>query len=216
MQVVDLKVGQLGTNCYLLEDHGEVGIIDPGDDGDFIIRKIEDLGAKPVWIIATHGHFDHVLAVSELALAYQIPLYMNLNDLSLLKRASKTAKYFLGIPTDPILVDPLDLTSKTKIKVGKEKIEVIETPGHTMGSVCLYIKKKKVLFSGDTIFADGIVGRTDLECSSIDELGKSLPKLLKLDKKTVVYPGHGRQTIIEEFGKQFPGLPDLSHKKTRT
>lgn len=216
MQVIDLKVGQLGTNCYLLEDHGEIGIIDPGDDADFIIRRITDIGAKPIWIVATHGHFDHVLAVSELALTYKIPFYLNLEDLSLLKRAAKTAKYFLGIPSDPVLVEPLDLVSKTKIELGKEKITVIETPGHTMGSVCLYIKGAKILLSGDTIFADGVVGRTDLECSSIGELGKSIPHLLKLPKDTEVYPGHGRQTTIERFKKEFPGLPDFSHKKTRT
>lgn len=216
MQIITLTVGQLGTNCYLVESDGEVGIIDPGDDGDFIIRKIEDLKVKPVWVVATHGHFDHVLAVTEVALAYQIPFYINNKDESLLKRAADTSEYFLGIPADPVLVKSKRLDSKTVLKLGKEKIEIIETPGHTLGSVCLYFKKEGALFSGDTIFTGGAVGRTDLKCSSIDQLARSLPKILKLPENTVVYSGHGRETTIGRFNKQFPGLPDFSHKKTRT
>lgn len=196
MKIITLPVGQMGTNCYLIEDNGEVGVVDPGDSGDFIIRKIQDMEAKPVWVAATHGHFDHVLAVSELALTLKIPFYLNSKDKFLLEKAKETAEYFLGIPTDPILVEPQDFPSSS-LDVGNVDFTVIETPGHTPGSVCLYSKKEKVLFCGDLIFAGGGVGRTDFKYCSEKDLNDSVKKILKLPEETIVYSGHGEATTIK-------------------
>ena len=195
MEIESLRVGQLETNCYLVfcPKTKEAVIIDPGDAGDFISQKILDLKLKPKLILATHGHFDHILAVTELKLAFNIPFLMHKDDLFLLKRVKRTAEYFLGYPADlPPVVDRY-LTEGESIMFGKEKLKVIETPGHTPGGVSLFAKG--VLFSGDTLFCQG-VGRTDFSYCSYKDLMKSLQKLFKLPGKTVVYPGHGSETNL--------------------
>lgn len=197
MRVEKLVVGQLGTNCYLVWDEksGKTIIIDPGDAADFIIRKTQDLKLFPILIIATHGHFDHVLAVTELKLAFKIPLLMHRADLFLLKRAPGTAKFFMGFEVDPSL--PVDRFVKEGdiIWFGNEKLKILETPGHTPGGISLV--GKGILFSGDTIFADGF-GRTDFNYGSKKDLEKSIKKLFKLPGDTLVYPGHGEETTIGE------------------
>ena len=201
MKIITLPVGQMGTNCYLIESDGEVGIIDPGDDGDYIIRKIQDLEAKPVWVASTHGHFDHVLAVSELCLSLNIPFYLNPQDDFLLKKAKNNAEYFLGTSVDPILIKSLPLSSAKKLKVGKVEFKIIETPGHTPGSICLYCKKEKVIFDGDLIFEGGMVGRTDFEYCSKGNLKKSIKKIFKLPEETIIYPGHGEESTLGKTKK---------------
>lgn len=200
MKVERLIVGQLQTNCYLVWPHSakalrgkDAIIIDPGDDADFIIRKIQDFGLKPALIVATHGHFDHALAIIELRLAFKIPFLIHQADLFLLRRLQETTRYFTGTETDPILPPDKFVKEGDLIKFGKEKLKVIETPGHTPGSICLY--QKGILFSGDTLFAQGI-GRTDFSYASLKKLKNSLKKLFQLPKKTVVYPGHGSKTRL--------------------
>lgn len=203
MKITTLSVGQVRTNCYIVTDNGEVGIIDPGDDGDYIIRKITDLGAKPVWILSTHGHFDHLLAVSELALTYKIPFYLHPKDNFLLARAKESAEHFLKISVDPILVEPVPATGKTQLLVGKSMFQVIETPGHSPGGICLYNKSKKVIFTGDLLFGRGLVGRTDFKYCSKKNLEKSLTKIFKLPKDTLVYPGHGEEAVLGKTKKDY-------------
>jgi len=215
MEIESLRVGQLETNCYLVfcPKTKEAVIIDPGDAGDFISQKILDLKLKPKLILATHGHFDHILAVTELKLAFNIPFLMHKDDLFLLKRVKRTAEYFLGYPVDlPPAVDQY-LTKREVVTFGEEKLKVIETPGHTPGGICLYSSTSHlrggvapaahlggegnggILFSGDTLFCQG-VGRTDFSYCSYKDLMKSLQKLFKLPGKTVVYPGHGSETNL--------------------
>jgi len=238
MEIERLVVGRLQTNCYLAScpKTNETVIIDPGDDGDFIAQRIHDLGLKPKLILATHGHFDHVLAVMELNLAFKIPFLIHEDDLFLLKRLRKTAEYFLGYDAYPEgILEPLAdrfLKDGDVITFGKEKLTVVETPGHTPGSICFrglagvsadsstrpgkpfgfkgsqpeglknqrdgkikFSAKIPILFSGDTLFCQG-VGRTDFSYGSQEKLDKSIKKLLKLPKKTLVYPGHGPETNI--------------------
>lgn len=204
MKINTLEVGSLKTNCYLVSSGNEVGIIDPGDDADLMIRTIQSSGEKPVWIALTHGHFDHVLAVSELCLAFNIPVYVNPKDKFLLERAKESAEHFLGVYADPVLVKPIDLKAGMKLKVREEYLEVIETPGHTPGGISLYSSKNKALFCGDLIFDRGTVGRTDFKYASATELEKSIKKVMKLPEDTVIYPGHSTTTTVS------------SHKKTRT
>jgi len=198
MKIERLVVGQLKTNCYLAycSETQEAVIIDPGDDADFIIRKIQDLQLKPKFIIATHGHFDHVLAITELKLIFKIAFLMNKKDLFLIKRADKTAQYFTGA-VDVLAIPPdKNLIEGEKIVFGRQKLKVIETPGHTPGSISLYaFGKPGILFSGDTLFAQGL-GRTDFAYASSTEIEKSLKKLLALPSKTRVFPGHGPETTI--------------------
>lgn len=195
MKIERLVVGQLATNCYIAwdEESLEAVIIDPGDDGDYISRRIQDFGLFPKFILATHGHFDHVLAVAELMLAFKIPFLMHQADLFLFKRASQTAKFFIGVQADPYLPVDKFIKEGDVIKFGKENLKVIETPGHTPGGVAFY--SDGILFSGDTIFVEG-VGRTDFSYASPKKLKNSLKKLFQLSDKTVIYPGHGPTTTI--------------------
>ena len=187
-----LQVGQLKTNCYLFAG----AIIDPGDDFDYIYQTILDLDFQPKTIIATHGHFDHLLAVNELKSAFNIPFYLPKKDEVMLAWYRKSCKYYLGF--DPGLPPQVDkfLTLQGPSLHGTE---VIPTPGHTPGGICLYSQKDNVLFSGDTIFAGGAVGRTDFPYCNRQDLEKSIKNLLKLPDETIVYPGHGEETTIGGF-----------------
>lgn len=210
MKIETLILGQLATNCYLVYDEKtrETAIIDPADEGDFIIQKILDLKLKPKLILATHGHFDHLLGVTELKLAFNIPFFLHQADLFLLKRMEKTAKYFTGLKVDPQPEVDKFLKEKDHLFLDGESLEVIETPGHTPGGVSLY--KKDVLFSGDTLFRGG-VGRTDFSYASFSDLKKSIrEKLFKLPSETGVYPGHGPKTTLH-FSKVFLPIMGSDH-----
>ena len=198
MEVQRIIVGQLQTNCYLVFNPKtkDTLIIDPGDDGDYIIRKIEDLELKPKMILITHGHFDHVLAVTELKLAFGIPFLMHKADLFILRRVQETTRYFTGSQTDTPLMPDKFIKKNEMIIFGNEKLKVIGTPGHTPGGVSFY--GKKILFSGDTLFADG-VGRTDFSYGSAKDLKESLKKLFQLPRQTKVYPGHGNSFKLKDY-----------------
>lgn len=197
LKIHRLPVGQLQTNCYLVIDSGKVLIIDPGDDADYIQRIISDLEVKPTQIIATHGHYDHILAAGELKLAYNIPYLMHKQDVFLLKRMKNSARHFSGISAGPTPKVDKYLDQGDDLKIGNCKLKIIYTPGHTPGSVSLYSKKDKVLFVGDVIFAGGGIGRTDFAYSSLSDLKKSIKRLIKLPASTVFYPGHGEETSIK-------------------
>ena len=196
--VKKLVVGQLQTNCYLVfdEKNSEAIIIDPGDGADYIIRILNDLDVKPTKIVATHGHFDHILAVNELKLAYKIPFLMSKKDEVLLKWMRKSCKFFTGF--DPGPPPKVDKYLNKLLEVGDLKFEIIETPGHSPGSISLYSNKLGVVFVGDVIFAGGGVGRTDFKYANRKDLEKSIKKLFKLPKNTIVYSGHGAETTIGE------------------
>ena len=199
MEIEKLVVGQLQTNCYLAWDKEtrEGIIIDPGDDAEYILNRIKDLEVKPKMILATHGHFDHILAVLELKLAFKIPFLLHRKDLFLAKKAVSSAKFFTGDREAlPPLVDKF-IKEGEKISFGKnEKLKVIETPGHSPGGVAFL--NRGVVFSGDTLFKQG-VGRTDFSyCSQADLIDSIENKLFKLSDETIVYPGHGEETTIGE------------------
>lgn len=203
MKIERLIVGQLQTNCYLVWDEKtfKTVIIDPGDDGDYIIRRIQDFNLKPKLIIATHGHVDHVLAITELKLAFSIPFWMHKADVFLVKRTRASAKYWFGAEADrPPKVDQF-IQEGDLIKFGKEKLKVLEIPGHSPGGVAFL--GRGVVFAGDTLFYQS-VGRTDFSYASEIELMNSIKnKLFRLLDETVVYPGHGEETTIEEEKKNF-------------
>lgn len=203
MKIEKLVVGQLATNCYLVWDEktNEVIIIDPGDDGDYIIRRIQDFNLKPKLILATHGHVDHTLAVTELKLALRIPFGLNKADLFLVKRIRASAKYWFGVEADPPPEVDKFIKEGDLIKFGQEKLRMIETPGHSPGGVAFF--GGGVVFDGDTLFYQG-VGRTDFSYASEAKLMDSIKnKLFKLPDETVVYPGHGEETTIGEEKENF-------------
>ncbi|KPJ70398.1 hypothetical protein AMJ51_02040 [Microgenomates bacterium DG_75] len=198
MKIERLVVGQLQTNCYLVwdEESRQAIIIDPGDDGDYIIRKVLDLQLGPKAIVATHGHVDHILAVTELKLAFRRPFWIHQGDLFLVRRMQASAKHWFGIEVDPPPEIDKFIKEGELIKFGKEQLKVMETPGHSPGGVSLY--GGGVLFSGDTLFCRG-VGRYDFSYASREDLFASIKnKLFKLPDETRVYPGHGPETTIGE------------------
>lgn len=199
-KIITLVVGQMQENCYLVFDSETLKtiIIDPGDDADYIERIIADNRLVPQLIIATHGHFDHIMAVTELKLAYNIPFKIHKNDEFLVKNMQNSAKHFLGVVADPPPIIDAFLNPKSGIKIGSIKLEIIETPGHTPGSCCFYSKKENILFTGDLLFAVGGVGRTDFSYSETKLLEESLKKIFKLPSETTIYPGHGGSSTLKE------------------
>lgn len=201
LKVVTLPLGLLDTNCYLVIDKqtSKAVIIDPSDEGDFIISQCQRENVVPNLILATHGHFDHILAATELKLAYKIPFFVNSQDNFLLKDMQKSAKHFLGreIVDPPPEIDG-NLSEGDKIKIGKTHLKVLATPGHTPGSICLYAKEDNLVFVGDLIFAGGGLGRTDFSYSSHQDLTQSIAKIFKLPLKSTIYPGHGPSSTLKE------------------
>lgn len=186
-----LVLGELATNCYLLwDDESKEGVvIDPADDGIGISEVIESKKIKLKYILATHGHFDHLLGGLELKLIYQVPFGCSSRDEFLLKRQKETAKFFLGreIEVPNFFTIDIDLDRIDNLKIGKLLVKVIKTPGHTPGGVSFLVED--LLFTGDTLLADG-AGRTDLSYSSARDIRGSLTKLEKYPDVTIL-PGHG-------------------------
>jgi len=183
MVIERLIVGSLQTNCYLLgcKDTKKIVIIDPGSEGSKIISKIKELNLIPQFILLTHGHEDHIGAVNKLKKLYQIPIYIHKNDNEMLLHNN--------ITTDTFLKD------KDIIELGNLKLEIIHLPGHTAGSIG--VKCQDIVFSGDTLFKNGI-GRTDLPGGSyIDIMNSIKNKLLILPNSIIIFPGHGEKTTIE-------------------
>lgn len=192
MQIKTLTVGEMATNCYLFyhEHNNRTAIIDPGEDADFITDQIQSLKLTPQFIILTHGHFDHCLASLELSLNYNIPVLLNPLDNFLYQKASQSANYFTHqkyFKTPPS--QPIDKT------LTDSYFQIIPTPGHTPGSVCLY--HPPYLFTGDTLFSDS-VGRTDLSYSQPLKLQDSLEEIKKLPPQTIILPGHGSSAYLSD------------------
>jgi hydroxyacylglutathione hydrolase len=196
LTIKKLVVGQMGTNCYLVIDQKscEALIIDPGDDAEYISGEISKLDVHPTYIIATHGHFDHIMAACALQLAYNIPFLIHESDAFLLQNMQSSAKHFLSLSTvDP----PPKITKFLQNGDTIANLTVLYTPGHTPGGICLYAKKERTLITGDTIFEAGGVGRTDFSYSNHTQLTTSIAMILSLPPKTILLPGHGNQTIVQ-------------------
>ena len=189
-----LVVGQLQTNCYILQSQTEAIIIDPGAEPERIMRLITDTGLTPSRIIATHSHFDHVLGVDKLKRSFEIPFQIHKDDLPILESMQARVRQFMGIDVPPPPRVDGYLQDGDIIKFGTENIRVIHTPGHSPGSISL--RGGAYVFTGDALFNHSI-GRTDLPGGDLEILVNSIRKrLFTLDDETVVYPGHGPETSI--------------------
>lgn len=196
LEVKHLVVGPVATNCYLAEniETKEALIVDPGDCADRIISRLQQDGVKPVAILLTHGHFDHAMAAKELAEHYQIQIYAHEEE----KRTLTTPRINLSGMLGYEVAFYADRFVKNGdiLKLAGFEIQVLHTPGHTVGGVCYYLEKEKVLFSGDTLFCQS-VGRTDFPEGSASTLIRSIKeKLMPLPDDTVVYTGHEDMTKI--------------------
>jgi glyoxylase-like metal-dependent hydrolase (beta-lactamase superfamily II) len=202
-----LPVGRLQCNCSIIADENthEAMVIDPGDDIGDIQAILQKHGVRVKQIVITHAHIDHVGGAMKLRAATGAPILLNQKDHALLKMLDMQAAW-LGMSTpDEVEVDRT-ITDADKVEAGALVANVMHTPGHTEGSICLYFPAEQKLIAGDTLFA-GSIGRTDLPGGSFDKIIRSLhQKVLSLPDETIVVPGHGPLTTIGDERETNPFL----------
>jgi len=203
-------VGPLACNCTLLGDPeaGEAIVIDPGDEVGRIHRRLVELGLKLKQIIVTHAHIDHVGGALRLKQLTGAPILLNENDLPLLNMMAQQAAW-VGIAPPETAPPDANLANGQLVGLERYPAEVIHTPGHTQGSVCLHFVPLKLLVAGDTLFA-GSIGRTDLPGGDYDQIIDSIQsRLLALPDETRVLTGHGPATTIGVERRSNPFLSGL-------
>jgi glyoxylase-like metal-dependent hydrolase (beta-lactamase superfamily II) len=197
MILESFPVGPLQANCTILGDEvsGEAIVIDPGDEADRIAHRLNELGLKVNEILLTHAHIDHVSGALPLKRITGAPILLNENDLPLL-RTMATQAAWLGIETPETAPPDGSLADGLRVGLDRYPAEVLHTPGHSQGSVCLYFAPLKLLVAGDTLFA-GSIGRTDLPGGNGEQIIHSIQtRLLTLPDETRVLTGHGPETTI--------------------
>lgn len=194
-----LPVGVLQCNCSIVGDEQshEAMVIDPGDQIEEILAILRQANLSLKYIVVTHAHIDHIGGAMKLKAATGAPILLNQNDLALMKMLDVQATWVGMRPPGQVQVDE-SVADGQSLKIGNINSTVIETPGHTEGSICIFFPQEKKLIAGDTLFA-GSIGRTDLPGGSFDKIMRSLrTRLLALPDDTEVVPGHGPLTSIGE------------------
>jgi glyoxylase-like metal-dependent hydrolase (beta-lactamase superfamily II) len=206
-RVDTIVVGSFEVNCYLVVDESsrEMVIIDPGDEAAALARHLNAVGHKPVAILLTHGHVDHIGGVTELRKRYGIPLVAGEDEKQYLSDPMVNLSGQTGMP---ISLEPAERWVKDEavLSFGSLSFRVLKTPGHTSGGVCFLEESQGWLFCGDTIF-QGSIGRTDFPGSSFNDLMKSIQsKILTLPDSIVCFPGHGPTTTVGAERRSNPFL----------
>jgi hydroxyacylglutathione hydrolase len=202
-----LPVGPLQCNCSIIGDETtrDAMVIDPGDDIADVLAIVQKHNLQVRQIVITHAHIDHVGGAMKLRQATGAPILMNQNDYALVKMLDVQAAWLGMAPPGQVEIDG-SVGDADKVEAGPLVANVIHTPGHTEGSVCLYFPAQRKLIAGDTLFA-GSIGRTDLPGGSFDKIIRSLhEKVLALPDETVVVPGHGPLTTIGDERESNPFL----------
>lgn len=207
MIVESITTGSFYENVWIVGDEvsRDAIIIDPGDEADLIIAKIEELELVPIIILATHAHPDHIGAAAEIQKRYNIPFAIHAEEKSILDYFLPIAQ-LLGFGNIELPKISYYFVDGQILEENNFNIKVIHTSGHTPGSVCFLMGK--YLFAGDTIF-NGSVGRVDIPGGSWNELEKSLKKISELPEDTVLYPGHGQSTTLKKELSNNPYLKNL-------
>ena len=194
MEISVLRLGQIGTNCYIFRREGgyKCGVVDPGDQGEQVARWLVDKGLEAETVFLTHGHFDHMLGLPGLSEEWRdLPVYCHRADWG---QGDATGMFGQPVPTVRSFGDITPYQEGDVVEMDGIKIEVLETPGHTPGSVTL--RAEDVLFTGDTLFA-GSMGRTDFEGGDGEAMAASLRRLARLEGDYQVLPGHEGRTTLE-------------------
>jgi hydroxyacylglutathione hydrolase len=202
-----LPVGPLQCNCSILGDETsrEAIVVDPGDDIPRILALLSKHHLTVKQIVITHAHIDHIAGAHRLKRLTGAPVLYNLNDLPLVKMMDVQAGW-LGIPTPSVEAPDDTLDDGRRITITGLTGSILHTPGHTEGSVCLYLPAQSLLLAGDTLFA-GSIGRTDLPGGDLRKIISSIhDRLLTLPDETIVIPGHGPSTTIGSERSENPFL----------
>ncbi len=202
-----IPVGPLQCNCSILGDEQarEAMVIDPGADVDDVMAMVQRHGLTVKQIVITHAHIDHVGGAMKLKQLTGAPILLNQNDAALLRMLPVQAAWVGMAPPEDVRIDGT-LPDAATLRTGSLAGTIIHTPGHTQGSVCLYLPAEKLLLAGDTLFA-GSVGRTDLPGGNFEQLMTSLhERVLALPDETRVIPGHGPATTIGDERETNPFL----------
>jgi glyoxylase-like metal-dependent hydrolase (beta-lactamase superfamily II) len=192
-----LPVGMLQCNCSIFgdEESREALVVDPGDDIARILEVVEKHGLTVKAIVITHAHIDHIGGAQKLKQATGAPVYMNPNDAELQEMLDVQAGWLGMRPPEPVEIDA-PARDGDKLVVGATEFHVLETPGHTQGSISLWIPSEHKLVAGDTLFRESI-GRTDLPGGDGRQIIRSIrDKLVPLPDDTLVIPGHGENTTM--------------------
>ena len=193
-----LPVGMLQCNCSIFGDETthQAMVIDPGDEIARILEILARHSLTVTAIVITHAHIDHIAGAQKLKQATGAPVYMNLEDSELQAMLDVQAGW-LGMPVPDAVEIDVPVNDGDKLLVGTTEVHVLHTPGHTQGSICLWLPTERKLFSGDTLFRDSI-GRTDLPGGDSRQILQSIhDQLLPLPGETEVFPGHGDATTID-------------------
>lgn len=210
LQILQLAVGPLDVNCYVLLADNEAVVVDPGEEGERIAAELRERGVRlhAVWL--THAHFDHVGGITAL-LAHrppggpkEVPVLLHpADDVLLANAVAAAARWSIHIDAPPTDTEPL--AHGQELRVGGVRVQALHTPGHAPGHIAFYVPEYAVVLSGDALFK-GSVGRTDLPLSDGRQLRDSIRReLLTLPDDTAVLPGHGPTTSIgaERYGNPF-------------
>jgi glyoxylase-like metal-dependent hydrolase (beta-lactamase superfamily II) len=206
-----LPVGLLQCNCSIFGDEqsGEAIVIDPGDEIASIEQVLQRHGLKVKAIVITHAHIDHIGGAQKLKQATGAPVYMNLADRELQKMMDVQATWIGTVTPEAVEIDVPARDGDT-IALGPATFHILHTPGHTEGSISLWIPEISKLVAGDTLF-QGSIGRTDLPGGNSRQILRSIhDKLLPLPGETVVIPGHGGNTTIAREKQCNPFLTGLA------
>jgi len=192
-----IVVGPLENNCFIAADENtrDALIIDPGDEPDRILDLLTENNLQLKYIVCTHAHFDHVGAIPELKSETRAKIVIHFDELDIYTHTKEQAALLWGFDLDPLPEPDMFVSDEDILEVGNLRFKILHTPGHSPGGICLY--GEGIVFTGDTLFA-GSVGRTDLYGGNIEKLKGSFKRLMALEDKTRVFPGHGPQTTIGE------------------